>query len=63
MPRKFNPRWFAWWYFSIGVGFALLAITSAMGGSTTWLVGLRVIIAVGFGLLGYAELRARSPRP
>ena len=55
-----NPRLYAWWYFTIALGFLLLAINKALTGEKAWLVVLRVVIAAGFGALGYAELR--SPR-
>jgi hypothetical protein len=53
-----NPRFYAWWYFTIAVGFLLLAINKALIGEKAWLIVLRVVIAAGFGLLGYAELRS-----
>jgi hypothetical protein len=57
-----NTRFYAWWYFTIAVGFLLLAINKALIGEKAWLIVLRVVIAAGFGLLGYAELRSH-PRP
>ncbi len=53
-----NPRLYAWWYFTIALGFLLLAINKALIGEKAWLVVLRVVIAAGFGALGYAELRS-----
>lgn len=53
-----KARWFAWWYFSIAAGFALLAIYRLMIGERYWLVGLRLLIAVGFSFLGYWQYRA-----
>ena len=53
-----NPRFYAWWYFTIAIGFLLLAINKALIGEKAWLIVLRVVIAAGFGVLGYAELRS-----
>jgi len=55
--RKLNPRLFAWWYFTIALGFALLAVNKALTGEKPWLIALRLLIAIGFAALGYAELR------
>ena len=48
-------RWFGWWYAAIAVGFALLAANRALVGEKLWLVGVRVVISLGFGLLAYME--------
>jgi hypothetical protein len=48
-------RWFGWWYATIASGFALLAINRAIVGEKLWLVGVRVVISLGFGLLAYME--------
>jgi len=53
-----NPRFYAWWYLTIALGFLLLAINKALIGEKAWLIVLRVVIAAGFGVLGYAELRS-----
>jgi hypothetical protein len=52
-----NARWFAWWYFTIAAGFLLLAIRRILLGEETWLIGLRLVIAAGFALLGYWQYR------
>lgn len=59
MARK-RVQWMAWWYIAIAIGFALLAIDHLMTGDKPWLIGVRVVIAAGFGLLGYMELRAKD---
>jgi hypothetical protein len=41
-----------WWYISIGLAFVALAVRSYVAGATGWGVGLRLIVAVGFVLLG-----------
>ena len=56
LPR----RLYAWWYFTIALGFLLLAINRALVGEKTWLVVLRLVIAAGFAALGYMEFRAHS---
>jgi hypothetical protein len=50
-------RWFGWWYVSIGCGFVLLAVNRWLIGEGGFLIGLRVVIAAGFFLLGWLELR------
>jgi hypothetical protein len=57
-PRR--SRLYAWWYFTIALGFLLLAINRMLVGEKTWLIVLRVVIAAGFAALGYMELRAHS---
>jgi hypothetical protein len=51
-------RWFAWWYFAIAGGFLLLAVHRMIIGERAWLVGLRLVIAAGFALLGYWQYRS-----
>jgi hypothetical protein len=43
--------WVARWYCTIAVGFALLAINRVILGEKPWLIGLRFVIALGFGAL------------
>ena len=52
-------RWMAWWYVAIAVGFALLAIDHIVTGDKPWLIGVRIVIALGFGFLAYMEFRAK----
>ena len=49
--RRLNSRWMAWWYTTIALGFALLAINRAIVGEKLWLIGVRVVIALGFAVL------------
>ncbi len=58
--RRLSSRWMAWWYFAIALGFALLAINRAITGEKLWLIGIRVIIALGFGALAAMEFRAKN---
>jgi hypothetical protein len=57
--RRLNARWMAWWYFAIALGFVLLAINRAMMGEKLWLIGVRVVIALGFAILAVGEMRTR----
>lgn len=45
-----------WWYVSIGIGFALLAVRYYLVGARPFAIVLRGIIAAGFLLLGMATL-------
>jgi hypothetical protein len=58
--RRLNSRWMAWWYTTIALGFALLAINRAIVGEKLWLIGVRVVIALGFAALGLMEFRAKD---
>lgn len=52
----------AWWYSAIALGFALLAIDHAITGDKPWLIGVRVVIALGFGTLAFMEFRTKGGR-
>jgi hypothetical protein len=52
--RKRIP-WLAWWYLAIAVGFILLAIEHLIIRDKAWLIGIRLILAAGFGLLSGME--------
>jgi hypothetical protein len=52
-----NPRWFVWWYATIAAAFLLLAINRAIVGEKPWLIGVRLVIAAGFGVLAWLEHR------
>ena len=58
--QRLNPRWMAWWYLAIALGFALLAINRAIVGEKAWLIGVRVVIALGFGTLAAMEFRTKG---
>ena len=58
MGKRFRARLFAWWYFAIAAGFVLLAINRMLMHERVWLIVLRLGIAVGFLLLGWATLRS-----
>ena len=53
----------AWWYCAIAVGFALLAVDHIVTGDRLWLIAVRLIIAAGFGFLGWMEFHAKSRKP
>lgn len=46
-----------WWYICIGLGFVALSARALLAGAPGWSVGLRLVVAVGFVLLGVAELQ------
>ncbi len=54
-----RPRWYAWWYASIGAGFILLAASRMTRGDFSLLVWLRLAIAAGFFALAWLEWRTR----
>ena len=60
MGKGFRTRLFAWWYYTIAAGFLLLAINRWLLGERMWLVLLRLAIAIGFLLLGWATWRSKS---
>jgi len=53
-------RLFAWWYICIGLAFVALAVRAFVTGAPGWGVALRLLVAVGFVLLGIWELRRRT---
>jgi hypothetical protein len=55
-----RARLFAWWYICIGLAFLALAARAFVGGAPGWGVGLRLLVAGGFLLLGLGELRRRG---
>jgi len=52
-------RLFAWWYICIGLAFVALAARAFLAGAPGWGLGLRLLVAAGFILLGIGELRRR----
>jgi hypothetical protein len=59
LPTR-RSRFFAWWYLTIALGFALLAINQAFIRRDMWPVVLRLVIAAGFAALAYIEFRSRT---
>jgi hypothetical protein len=53
-------RLLAWWYICIGLAFIALAARAFVVGAPGWSVWLRLLVAVGFVLLGIGELRRRA---
>jgi len=51
-----------WWYCAIAAGFALLALDHILSRDKPWLIAVRMIIAIGFGVLGWMEFHTRSRR-
>jgi len=62
LTPQLRSQWFAWWYFTIALGFVLLAVHRALVGERTWLIVLRLVIAAGFAALGYGEWRGMFRR-
>jgi hypothetical protein len=52
-----RARLLGWWYVSIGLGFALLAIRNYIYGARPLSIVLRSVIAAGFVILGVTTLR------
>jgi hypothetical protein len=55
--RGFESKYWAWWYIAIGIGFLLLAIVNTMRGASLAGVAIRVVIAIGFEILGWIQYR------
>jgi hypothetical protein len=55
--RGFQSRHWGWWYLSIGIGFLLLAIVHLLQGAGLAAIVLRLVVAVGFVLLGWMQFR------
>jgi hypothetical protein len=53
-----GKSWLAWWYLTIAVGFALLALDHVITRDKPLPITVRLIIAAGFGLLSYMEFQA-----
>jgi hypothetical protein len=49
----------ACWYLTIALAFTLLAADRLLRGQAAWLIGLRLVIAAGFGALAALEFRGR----
>jgi hypothetical protein len=58
--RRIGRRLYAVWYFCIALGFLLLGIRAWLLGAVLWTVILRWIIAAGFCLLAWLELRRKA---
>ncbi len=58
VPLKFSrSKLFAMWYLSIGAGFTLLGINRLIARAPWWQTAIRLVVAGGFALLGYLEMR------
>ncbi len=60
--RQTGIQWMAWWYCAIAIGFALLGIEHMLTGDKAWLIGVRFVIAAGFGLLGWMEFHGKHSK-
>jgi hypothetical protein len=57
--RLGGSKLLAWWYLTIASAFTLLAADRLLRGQAAWLIGLRLVIAAGFGALAVMEFRGR----
>ena len=55
-----QKSWLAWWYLAIAIGFALLALDHVITHDRPLGIVVRLIIAVGFGLLSFMEFTAKK---
>jgi hypothetical protein len=55
--RGFESKYWGWWYVAIGVGFLLLAIVNTMRGASVAAIAIRLVIAIGFEILGLIQFR------
>lgn len=55
--RGFQSKYWGWWYVSISLGFLLLAIVNTMRGARLAATVIRIVIAIGFALLGWMQFR------
>ena len=61
MTRKRpSRRLFAWWYLALAIGFALLGIVYIILHDRPLLIGLRFILAAGFGFLSWWEFSSKK---
>ena len=58
--KRHGISWLAWWYLAIAVGFCLLALDHVITRDKPWLIGIRLILAAGFGLLSRMEFTKGS---
>jgi hypothetical protein len=57
--RLRGSKQLAWWYVTIALAFLLLAADRLLQGQAAWLIGVRLVIAAGFGALAAMEFRGR----
>jgi hypothetical protein len=55
--KGFQSKYWGWWYVTIGLGFLLLAIVNTMRGARLAGIVIRIVIAIGFALLGWMQFR------
>ena len=51
---------YAWWYFSISLGFLALAARTAVVGGSDAGIAVRLVVALGFACLSYLTFRQHS---
>jgi hypothetical protein len=52
-------KFYGWWYITIAAGFVLLAMQRWVIGERGWQNWVRLLIAAGFGALGWMTLRSQ----
>ena len=57
MLRGFESKHWGWWYVTIGIGFLLLAIVNTMRGASLAGIAIRLLIAIGFEILGWIQFK------
>ena len=60
MTASSRPRFFAWWYLSIALGFLLLTVRQILIGANLPGIIVRLVIAAGFAFLAIYEFRSQS---
>jgi hypothetical protein len=61
--KQKKSLWLAWWYLALAIGFTLLGVSHWITGDRAWLIGIRFVLAAGFGVLSrmtFAETRKPS---
>ena len=53
----FQSKYWGWWYLAIGIGFLLLAIVNTLHGGNLAAIFARIVIAIGFECLAWAQFR------
>jgi hypothetical protein len=53
-----RSRFYGWWYCCIAAGFVLLTAQRYIAGERGWQNWVRLLIAAGFGVLGWLTLRS-----
>lgn len=55
-----GKSWLGWWYLTIAVGFALLALDHILTRDNPLAIAVRLIIGAGFAVLSYMEFKFKK---